>query len=321
MICTLSKRGIIQSERVSIDFVLHWTQSPHQDMTIDHRGWPKGKRRHWTKQAEVRIKRLHTQLTQDSKTFFTGATALADEWRKHYPDTSPPPLRTIGRILKSLGVSGTRKKGKNKGAARYLCYPEYTIYEGLGGRVIEADFVGKKFITGRTAPLHFAGFSSKKPPKVRWFKRGEAETADGLIAAGKEFFARYETPDYLKVDNGSAMSGSALGKRNISKTMAFLLKHKIIPIFSVPKRPFSQAAIEGNNSVFARFFWNKRRFRSLKDVDSQLEWFNDAARQYYHYQQSTKQKPQKKEFVPKAYFIRQVQEDQTRKRMNGYIDV
>lgn len=305
---------------MSCDFVTRWTQSEDQDMTIDHRGWPTGKRRTWTKETEQRITALHTRLVDNAQSFFTGPTAIADQWRKEYRE-SPPPLRTIGRIMKDLNLSALRKKGRSRGASRYLCYPEYTIYETLVGRIAEADFVGKKFLAGRTAPIHFTGFSFKKEPKLRWFQRVEAETADCLIASCTAFFERYEKPDFLKVDNGAAMSGSGSGKRNISRTMAFLLKRQIVPIFSVPRRPFSQASIEGNNSVFARFFWNKRRFTSIEDIDTQLGWFNENSRQLYHYEPTRHTERPTKDFVPRVYFIRQVQEETHRKRPRGYIEV
>lgn len=299
---------------------MHWTQSADQDMTVDHRGWPKGRRRTWTKATEARIKKLHERLVNDQQRFFTGPTAITDQWRMTYRHP-PPPLRTVGRIMKALGLSEPRKKGKRQGASRYLCYPEYTIYEVLGGRVAEADFVGKKYITGRTAPIHFAGFSFKKEPKTRWYKRVEAETADCLIRACKEFFARYEKPDFLKVDNGAAMSGSGSGKRNISRTMAFLLKERIVPIFSVPRRPFSQASIEGNNSVFARFFWNRRHFESVEDIDRQLGWFNKASRDYYDYTSPQRTERRKEPFRPRVYFIRQVQEEVRGERTRGMIEI
>lgn len=167
--------------------------------------------------------------------------------------------------------------------------------------------------------MHFAGFSSKKEPKIRWFKRVDAETADCLIAACTEFFKLHETPNFLKVDNGAAMSGSQSAQRNISRAMAFLLKQHIVPIFSVPRRPFSQASIEGNNSVFARFFWNRRRFASLDDLDTQLGWFNKNSRDYYHY--APPPRYEEVPFIPRVYFIRQVQEHSTPKQTRGYIDV
>lgn len=305
---------------MSCDFVTRWTRSEDQDMTIDHRGWPTGKRRTWSKETEERITELHTRLVNNVQSFFTGPTAIADTWRKEYHGT-PPPLRTIGRIMKDLHLSESRKRRTLHGASRYLCYPEYTVYETLGGRIAEADFVGKKFLAGRTAPIHFAGFSFKKEPKARWFQRVEGETAACLMASCAEFFERYEKPDFLKVDNGAAMSGSGSGKRNISRVTAFLLHQQIVPIFSVPRRPFSQASIEGNNSVFARFFWNRRRFESVGDIDKQLAWFNENSRQLYHYERSQRVEQTTKNFVARVYFIRQVQEEATGKRTRGYIDV
>ncbi|MDI6751968.1 MAG: hypothetical protein QME07_03825 [bacterium] len=58
----------------------------------------------------------------------------------------------------------------NQGASHYLCYPEYTIYHLLGERVLEADFVGKKYITARSEPLNFIGFSFKKEPRLKLFQ-------------------------------------------------------------------------------------------------------------------------------------------------------
>ena len=235
------------------------------------------------------------------------------------PKISPPPLRTIGQLLSDLGLSGKREKGRNKGAARYLCYPEYTLYHLLGGRVAEADFIGMKYIFGRTEPLNFSGFSFKKEPKLRYFQRISGQTAQELKKACSSFFKKFEKPDFLKVDNCLATIGSASGRRNISQVMYFLLKNQIIPIFAVPRKPFSQASIEGNNSVFSRKFWNRIQFQSVEEVDEKLKWFNASSQEYMGYKPPQKAKEPKKNFVPRVYFIRQVHEKkETRK---AFIDV
>lgn len=69
-------------------------------------------------------------------------------------------------MFSDLGLSMKRKRGRNKGAARYLCYTERTIYNLLGGRVLETDFVDKKYIKGGTELLNFIGFCFKKEPKL-----------------------------------------------------------------------------------------------------------------------------------------------------------
>ena len=305
----LSKNMIAKKKKLSKKFVIKWTKFPNQDFSKDDRGWEKGKRRKWTKTDEQRIKKIHADLTRDPYQFYTGATAIEQEWRKKYPDIPFLPLRTTGQILADLGLSEKRKKDRNQGAARYLCYPEYTIYSLLGNRVLEADFIGKKYLIGRTEPLNFIGFSFKKESRLRYFKRVSGQTADEFIKQTKHFFKRFEKPDLIKLDNSLSTIGSASGKRNISKTMKFLLKNQVIPIFAVPRKPFSQASIEGNNSVFARKFWNRIDFKSTEEIDTKLEWFNKSSERYCVYRKPKGKKLILKDFTPKVYFIRQVKED------------
>lgn len=316
-----SKSMIAKRKKVSRPFVINWTKSPNQDFTKDNRGWKRGKRRKWPKTTEKRIKDIYQFLNKDPYQFYTGATAIEQEWRRKYPEISPPPLRTIGQILKDLGLSHTRRKDRHKGAAKYLGYPEYTIYNLLGERILESDFIGKKYITGRTEPLNFIAFSFKKEPRLRYFKRILGQTANEFIKWTDHFFKKFEKPDCIKIDNALATIGSASGKRNVSKVMKFLLKKQITPIFSVPRKPFSQASIEGNNSVFARKFWKKFEFKSVKEVDEKLEWFNLASERYLGYQKPKKQQKRKKGSIPKIYFIRQVKEEKEKEKGKAFIDI
>ncbi|RKX68333.1 hypothetical protein DRP43_05775 [candidate division TA06 bacterium] len=314
----IKKNKIVQKKGMSKTFVIKWTQSPEQDFMEDRRGWPNGKRRKWDDRTVNIIKEIHNSLMDDPTKFYIGATAIVQEWRKEYPNVEIPPLRTIGRILAYLHLSAKCKRGRNKGAARYLCYPEHTIYNLLGGRVLEADFIVKYF-TNRTKPLSFIGFSFKKEPRIRYYKRTEGQTSREFKRCCDYFLKRFEIPDYIKMDNGAAMIGSVSGKRNISVVMMYLLKHQIIPIFAVPRKPFSQASIEGNNSVFSRKFWNKIHFKSIDEIDEKLEWFNKASIRYLGYEPPREEKRVKKDFTPKVYFIRQVRED--KETENGYINV
>ena len=242
------------------------------------------------------------------------------EWRKRHPGEEPPPLRTVTRIMKDLSLSTNRKKRNRRGTAKYLLYPEHTIYTLLGGRVMEVDFVGHKFLRGRSRPVNFIGFSFKKPPRLRYYRRVEAQTTDCFIWECTRFFERFETPDFVKVDNCMATIGSANVKRSISRTMEFLLRCHITPIFAVPGKPFSQASIEGNNSVFGRNFWNKHTFESPRDIDAKLERFNQESQEYLNYQKPPKPQSNKK-FTPRVYYIRKVKENPNLQRSKGYIEV
>ena len=200
-------------------------------------------------------------------------------------------------------------RGRSKGRARYLCYPEETIYERISTRLLEADFIGQKYLRGRSQPLNFLGLSFKKTPRLRYYRRIEGQTTEVLLRECAAFFARFERPDAIKVDNAMAMSGTARGKRSLSRFMQTMLKQQILPIFAVPRKPFSQGSIEGNNSVFARKFWNTYEFTDLEQIDQRLDWFNAASQRYCGYRPPTQVRPRSSSFLPRVYFIRQVLED------------
>jgi hypothetical protein len=316
----LSKKRIAKQLRMSIHTVIKWTKTKDQDCTEDHRGWPTGCHRRWDSKHEIRIKEIHTDLINDPKQFYCGATAIEKEWFARFPMDAPPPIRTIGYMMKTLGLSTAQKKGRHKGAAAYLCYPEYTIYSVLGERVLEADFIGQKYLAGHRDPINFISFSFKKAPKLHHYQRIDAQTSHVFRSECERFFTKYELPTHVKVDNAPATIGSASGKRNISQAMLFLLEHRIVPIFSVPRKPFSQASVEGSNSVFARRFWTSRNFTSVEDIDHQLSWFNDATIRYHSYQRPAEMRKPSLPFHPKVYFLRQVRHNESSKSI-GFIDV
>lgn len=302
-----SKTEIAHRLGLSKAFVVRWTELPSQDLTADSRGWRQGHARRWDERTRRRIAAVHAALVSDPREFFTGATAIQHRYRQRYPDSPVPPLRTIGRWLKVLGLSQPRQRPRAKGAARYLCYPEYTVYHTLGRRVLEVDFL-RRHLTGRSAPLNFLGFSFKLAPKLRYFRRVQAESSATLIDSCEAFFHRFETPDVLKIDNTSVAIGTGSGKRCVSRFVHGLLGQHITPVFSVPRRPFSQASIEGNNSVFARKFWNTQTFTSVTDVDRRLNWFNECSLNYTAYTPPAVASVPPQPFVPRIYFMRQVRE-------------
>lgn len=313
----VTKNKLSKRYRLSKKFVIRWTRDREQNFSEDMRGWKKGRGRKWSEEDRDRIREIHQSLISDPHQFYWGATAIEQEWRKRFPSLAVPPLRTIGEILSDSGLSGSRRGKKNKGAARYLCYPEHTIYEFLGYRVLEADFVGCKFFSGSNKPLNFIGFGFKKAPRLRYFKRIPSETSSSFASACEYFFENFEIPDAIKVDNCAATIGGNVSRRTLSRTIEFLLKNRVVPIFSVPRKPFSQASIEGNNSVFSKKFWNPTYFESLQEVDTKLQWFNDASEKYTGYQRPTAAN-EKKEFLPKVFFIRQVKEGNS---SNGTVHV
>lgn len=307
----LSKKEISRRLNVSKGFVADWTRRPRRDVQADDRGWPMGKHRTYDAIIVDRVRALHADLAADKKEFFTGATAIEFAWRERYPDEEIPSLRYIGKILSSEGLT-KRQRGRRKGAASYLNYPEKTIYEHRTRRLLEADFIGQKYIRGRTEPLNFIGFSFKKTPRLRWYYQIESRTTPNVLSTTEDFFERFETPDAIKVDNDLAMYGSGSGKRSLSRFMQAMLKKEITPFFAVPRKPFTQASIEGNNSVFSRFFWNRHEFASKEEVRERLGWFNESSRRYCRYKRPSELIVRVEPYLPRVYFIRQVREQDER---------
>ncbi len=294
-----------------------WTKSPNQDFTKDMRGWPKDKPRQHTKIEIRRIKDIHQELVKDPEAFFAGASAILQKWQEKYPNIRPSHPKFIGRVLKEAGLSEKIQKGRNRGASRYLHYPEHSINQ-IGESLLEMDFIGKKFVKGRTEPLNFIGFSLRFPRKLKHFRRISGETGDNIIKESKRFFEKFEKPNVVKMDNSFATAGGGSQKRTLTKTILFYLKEQVLPVFAPPRKPWSQASIEGSNSVFSRKFWNKENFKDLFHVDERLKAFNKNYQWYLGYKSPIK-KSEKKDFIPKVYFIRKVyQNPETEK---GYIEI
>jgi hypothetical protein len=313
----LSKRSIARRLGLSLWFVSAWTKSPTQDLTLDRRGWMKGRTRTYSQRDEQRVLKIHAALQTDPERLFAGASAIERRYRELYADQKPLSLRFIGRTLAKHGLA-TLLKVRRKGVSRYLHYPQ-TLINGLGQSLVEVDFIGKKFITGRTQPVNFLAFSLRFPRQLKHFQRVEAETADEVKGQLQRFFRVFETPRVVKLDNGFAFAGAGPEPRTLNSLVLWLLDKQIIPVFIAPRKPWNQGSVEGANSIFSRKFWNQHRFRSPTQIDRELERFNTAYAWYTGYQKPKRSIQHSRRFVPRVYFIRKVYEQPD--TTHGYIEV
>jgi len=294
-----------------------WTKSPDQDLTADGRGWKKHRLRSYSKKDEERVLAIHRQLDKDAKIYFSGASAILHHYQLHFPRGKSLTLRFIGRTLAKHDLS-TKPKVRVKGASKYLHYPK-TLIDNLGGSLVELDFIGKKFIDNRTEPINFIGFSLTKPRKLKHFQRVESETAAEAIKHCQRFFKQFEKPEVIKVDNGFAFAGAGPQARTLNSFTLFLLKKKIIPVFTAPRKPWNQASIEGSNSIFSRKFWHRERYTSVEMIDQRLSLFNKSYQMYHGYKSPSRGTRRRKPFVPMVCFIRKVYQDEQSKR--PYIEI
>ena len=301
-----------------MELVISWTKQPNQDPTPDKRGWKKGRPQKYTDNQEEKILSIYYKLKEDPSCFFCGATAILNIWKDYYPLTPIPHLRYIGRVLKKHNLTEKIKRGKNKGASRYLLYPEYTILNTISqGSLLEIDFI-QKFIQGRSRPLNFLGFSLRGKRPLKHFVRVESYNQEEVMTQLEEFIHKFERPYAVKMDNDFVFFGPSSKERFLSKVVLFLLLRNIIPIFTAPRKPWNQASIEGSNSVFSRKFWNRGPFASVAETDRRLADFNLSYQRYLNYQRPDSFK-ENKNFSYCVYFIRKIYQvpDSTK----GYIQI
>lgn len=294
-----------------MDFVIKWTKTKNKDQAFeqDGRGWPKNKPRKYLDEQEEKIINVYRSLINNPQFFFCGATAIANTWKSFYPSVAVPHVRFIGRVLKKHGLTKKIHRGRNKGASRYLLYPDYTILNTIAHKsLLEIDFIGKKFIQGRTKPINFLAFSLRGKRSLKYYVRIETPTQDELMKQLNYFFTTFEKPYAVKMDNGFVFFGPSSRKRFLSKTTLFLLMNNVIPIFTAPRKPWNQASVEGANSVFARKFWNRFRFTSTEEIDRRLKDFNLDYQRYLNYQKPG-QSEKNPNFSYQVYFIRKVREN------------
>jgi len=75
------------------------------------------------------------QLRADPHAFFLGATAIQQAYRHRFPRSPVPPLRTLGRILRQLGRSAPRQRGRH-GILAHFSTPSHTgVLEGINNKI------------------------------------------------------------------------------------------------------------------------------------------------------------------------------------------
>ncbi|MGA9407997.1 MAG: hypothetical protein WBW71_12765 [Bacteroidota bacterium] len=137
-----------------------------------------------------------------------------------------------------------------------------------------ADFIGKKYISGRTEPINIFSTSYYFPFKLYQIKRIEAEKAIYAIEQLQNLWSRFPKPHVLRLDNGLQFRGTASGKRALGTFLIYLLNLNVIPLFGSPSKPWTNPHIEGHNRVFTEKVWRKNFFTSLEQIDQENERFN-----------------------------------------------
>jgi len=245
----------------------------------DNRGWKKDKPRK-EKNNQITAIRICTLKQQriDEKKYFFGSEYVQMDYTKTYPNDPIPSIWFIDETVRKAGLQTKKPKKKKKaGGSKYLLYPDKSI-KCLGYIHQSADFIGKKYITGKTEPINIFSSTYYTPFKLFQIKRVFAEKAVYAMNVLKERWQMLPIPDVFRIDNGLQFRGTASGKRRFLK---FLLNLNVIPLFGSPSKPWTNPHIEGHNRIFNEKVWGNNRFQNLEQMDYECDRFNQESLDYF----------------------------------------
>ncbi len=208
------------------------------------------------------------------------------DFAKKFPESETPKLWYIDKVVRDAKLqTKTPKPERKKGGSEYLLYPVKCVKQ-LGEVQQSADFIGKKYISGKSEPINILSSSYYSPFKLYRIERILAEKATYAVEAMTEQWRKYPIPNVFRMDNGLQWRGTASGKRAAGMMLKFLLNLNVIPLFGSPSKPWTNPHVEGHNRVFSEKVWGNNFFTSPEQIDRECARFNAESLELFEYRYS-----------------------------------
>ena len=205
------------------------------------------------------------------------------DYAKQYPEDEKPSVWYIDQTIRNEKLQTRKpKQKKKKGGAEYLLYPVQCI-KNLKGVHQSADFIGKKYIAGRTEPINIFSTSYYTPFKLYQIARVLAEKSVYALNELYNQWCVYPIPDVFRMDNGLQFRGTGSGKRCIGTFLRFLLNLQVTPLFGSPSKPWTNPYVEGHNRVFNEKVWGQNFFTNVEQIDQECKRFNEESLEFFHF--------------------------------------
>lgn len=280
----MSKKLIARTLSVSRSTVIGWLKA---DAYQEHRGWKAERARKYTDPGVAeRIRKIKRHRLDNC--YLVGSDHVQKDYALELgkattaKDRRVPSLWYIETVTRKANLQAQKPRGRVKGGAQYLLYPACAI-ERLGQLQQAADFIGKKYLEGRSKPVTIFSHCYYRPFKLHHIVRAEAEKAAFAIEALSSFWHRYPVTQVLRLDNAGSFIGSGSAQRVLGTFMIFLLNLGVVPLFAAPRSPWMNGHVEGHNRVFSSTVWKKNHFRSLEDLDTENERFNEESEALFRF--------------------------------------
>jgi predicted transcriptional regulator len=270
-----SNRKIARYLLASKNSVGKWVLMDDSEISVDNRGWKKGKPRKYTPETKQQIIKIRKELKREDS-YFIGSNVVMKNYENQTGEKVSKSF--VDGVLKEAGLVKS-PRSKKKGRSRYMKYPEYTINR-LGKSMMSIDFIGPKYLKGSNNRINFLSCKYIRPEKLGIAKRIKGQTTEQTIKTLKEIWETHPIPEILKIDNDAAFGANLSQKKYIGKLVFFLLNLGVTPLYVAPRSPWNNGHVEGFNSVFSKKFWNKLQFSDEQEIDIKITDFNVAYEKY-----------------------------------------
>lgn len=263
----------------------------------EHRGWKQGRRVH-TVEEEERVALLK-QERMDAKKYFLGAPHVRMDYAKTFPNDPLPSLWFVNDVVRRRGLQTHEPKKRSKGQniVSRLKFPIRSVV-GLGKLQQAADFIGKKYVAGRTQPVSIFSTSYYQWLNLYQVWRVSSEKAENVILCLSEFWKRFPIPHVMRMDNGMTFRGTGRAEAHVGRCVTFLLNRGVVPLFSSPYQSYTNPHIEGHNRTFTEKVWSTRRFTSDEQIDQDCARFNAESEEFYRWNFKERLSDRRLRFLP-----------------------
>jgi hypothetical protein len=213
------------------------------------------------------VLRIRDRL-EKSSVGLIGPRGIQQDIRRRRLMKSPPSLASIKRWLKQSGLSGV---AENSDDAAY--YPTLQKADDLA--LFSCDWIAR-YLTGgeKVFVFHTINLMTHQLAQTIHTDKSASSACEHVL----ETFSTIGLPDFLQIDNDAAFTGLGRTKPVIGRFLRLLLYLGIEVIFIPPGEPQRNATVERANGIWARSFWDKDHFSSVREVKRKapkfLRWYD-----------------------------------------------
>ena len=263
---------------VSVGQVHYWVKRCHGQRLerADFGDRKRGPRRPWNRSApalERRVLALRRELKQDSVLGEYGAAAIQRSL-PHSPERPVPALATIHRILVRWGAVDARRRCRRPPPPRGWYLP--AVASG------DADIDCFDVITDlkiKTGPwFSVLTATALQGGQVQAWPREQLQTAT-VVACLAGHWRELGRCTYAQFDNDTLFQGAHQFPDTLGRVSRFCLAVGVIPVFTPPREPGFQNAIEGFNALWQAKVWQRFIFADFPSLCAHSARYVDAHRQ------------------------------------------